>query len=107
MALGSSSTLISQQDSEPAIATHESPHQPGVSFSFPKWEIGKTKPVYHSCQESWFHSWSWLYDKEAEDTVLCFLCSKAVRQKKMKPGNADAAFVSSVVMFMVMLSAVF
>ena len=30
------------------------------------------------------------YD-ETTDAVLCHLCTKAVREKKMKPGNADVA----------------
>ena len=46
------------------------------------------------CKYCWFHSWSWLHYDENNDTALCFLCCKAVREKKIKPGNADTAFVS-------------
>ena len=45
-------------------------------------------------QLSWFASWTWLHYDETTDVVLCHLCTKAVREKKMKPGNADVAFES-------------
>ena len=34
---------------------------------------------------------AWLHYDETTDAVLCHLCTKAVREKKMKPGNADVA----------------
>ena len=45
-------------------------------------------------QPSWFASWTWLHYDETTDDVLCHLCTKAVCEKKMKPGNVDVAFVS-------------
>ena len=71
----------------------ETPHQP-LSFPFPKRPFGKKNVVYRSFQPSWFASWTWLHYDETTDAVLCHLCTKAVREKKMKPGNADVAFVS-------------
>ena len=71
----------------------ETPHQP-LSFLFPKRPFGKKNVVYRSFQPSWFASWTWLHYDETTDAVLCHLCTKAVCEKKMKPGNADVAFVS-------------
>ena len=82
----------SASSSRPTI---EKPHQP-LSFSFPKRPFGKKSIVYRSFQASWFGSWSWLHYDEANDTVLCHLCTKAVRENKMRPGNTDAAFVSDI-----------
>ena len=65
----------------------ETPHQP-LSFPFPKRPFGKKNVVYRSFQPSWFASWTWLHYDETTDAVLCHLCTKAVREKKMKPGNA-------------------
>ena len=77
----------------------ESPHQPTETFSFPKRQFGKTKVVKRSCQASWFRSWSWLHYDETNDTVLCFLCWKAIYEKKITTiqGNSDDAFVSLVI----------
>ena len=74
-------------------STIDKPHQP-LSFSFPKRQFGKKNIVYRSFQASWFSSWPWLHYDEANDTVLCHLCTRAVTENKMKPGNSDAAFVS-------------
>ena len=81
----------SRQDSEPETLGLK-PHQPGPSFSFPKQSFGKTKVVQRSFQASWFRSWTWIHYEEGTDTVLCFLCSKAIKQK-INPENAEAAFV--------------
>ena len=62
------------------------------SFLFPKRPFGKKNIVSRSFQLSWFASWTGLHYDETTDTVLCHLCTKAVREKKMKPGNADVAF---------------
>ena len=69
------------------------PHQP-ASFSFPERQFGKKTVSFHSFQSSWFRSWSWLHYNEATDSVTCFLCTKAVKEKKMNRATADAAFVS-------------
>ena len=69
------------------------PHQPR-SFSFPKRQFGKSKPVLRSFQAGWFGSWSWLHYHEATDSAFCFLCAKAIRENKMSSGNANVAFVS-------------
>jgi len=69
------------------------PHQP-TSFCFPKCKFGKKAETFHSFQPSWFCSWSWLHYNEATDSVVCFLCAKAVREQKMNPKVADVAFVS-------------
>ena len=68
------------------------PHQPRV-FTFPKRQFGKPKSVLCSFQAGWFYSWNWLHYHKATDSVFCFLCAKAIREKKISPRNADAAFV--------------
>ena len=70
-----------------------SPHQP-QSFTYPKRAFGKKTVVYRSFQTQWYRSWSWLHYQEPNDSVLCYLCSKAIRQNKMRPSNPDSAFVS-------------
>ena len=70
------------------------PHQP-LDFPFPKWAFEKNTSMYRSCQASWFHSWTWLHYDKAKDAVLCHWCSKAVKERKLKPGTSDTAFVSS------------
>jgi len=73
----------------------ESPHQPEF-FSFPKKAFGKKKVVHRSCQASWFRSWRWLHYNESDDSLLCHLCCRAIKEKKIgiKPGATDEAFVS-------------
>ena len=70
------------------------PHQP-EAFTFQKCQFGKSKPVLHSFQAGWFHLWILLHYHEASDSVFCFLCAKAIKEKKISPGNADAGFVSN------------
>ena len=70
-----------------------SPHQP-QSFTYPKRAFGKKTVVYRSFQIQWYRSWSWLHYQEPNYSVLCYLCSKAIRQNKMRPSIPDSAFVS-------------
>ena len=71
----------------------DAPHQPKETFSFPKRQFGKTKVVKRACQASWFRSWSWLHYDETKDAVLCYLCWKAIYEKKItvRPGSSDDA----------------
>ena len=70
------------------------PHQP-TTFAFPKRQFEKSKLVMRSFQAGWFRSWTWLHYHEATDSAFCFLCAKAIREKKMSSGNADTAFVNN------------
>ena len=77
----------------------DSPHQP-KEFSFPKRSFGKKAIIYRSSQASWFSSWKWLHYCESDDSVLCFLCVKATREKGVvvtgNLGSCDQAFVSHI-----------
>jgi len=69
------------------------PHQPKF-FPFPKRNFGQSKVALRSFQPTWFRSWSWLHYHEVTDTAFCFLCAKAVREKKISSGNTEPTFVS-------------
>ncbi len=72
----------------------ETANQP-ESFSFPKKKIGKKTVVERSCQPQWFKTWSWLHYNEAEDSVHCHLCLKALKFKHLTlSSGSDPAFVS-------------
>ena len=74
-------------------ASPESNHPP-LSYNFPKRPFGKKNVVYRSCRAEWFRSWSWLHYDEDKDAVLCHVCTRAVKEGKMKSGSAEPAFVS-------------
>ena len=68
------------------------PNQP-KSFPFPKRKFGKSSVVYRSFQAKWFQRWSWLHYLEANDSVICFTCSRARLEKKLQwSANSDDAF---------------
>ena len=69
-------------------------HRPLSSYSFPKRPFGKKNPVERSCQAAWFQSWSWLHYDEGEDTVFCYICMRAYKERKMSGKSGDTAFVS-------------
>ena len=73
------------QSSPPIL---ETPHKP-LSFMFLKQPFRKKNVVYKFFQPSWFAFWRWLHYDETTDAV--HLCSKAVCEEKMKPGNTDVA----------------
>ena len=74
----------------------ETPHQPGLSFAFPKRSFGKKTVVNRSFQHSWFVKWPFLHYKEATDTVYCHTCVRLFKEKKaLTSTKADQAFVSS------------
>ena len=57
-------------------------HRPPISYSFPKRSFGKNI-VQRSCQAVWFQSWSWLHYDEGQDAVLCYVCMRVTKEKKM------------------------
>ena len=71
-------------------------YQP-TSMYFPKKNYGQTKVVSRSFQSKWYKDWPWLHYIAATDSVLCYTCATAVKQKKL-PTSAtcrmDEAFVS-------------
>ena len=93
--------LTSQASRSNSIATAvlpDKPHQP-LQFSFPKRSFGKKVVVQRSCQATWFSTWKWLHYQESEDSLLCYFCLKATREKRVvvtsNLGSCDQAFVSS------------
>ncbi len=72
----------------------EAPHQPGVSYSFPKRKFGKKQEVLRVFQRCWFAKWNWLHYSEVEDSVLCFTCWKAEQEGKLRSTSKDQAFIS-------------
>jgi len=59
---------------------HEA-HQPRA-FSFPKHKFGVKSSVERCFQPSWFDRWSWLHYNEKTDSAYCFVCTKAMIEKK-------------------------
>ena len=86
---------VFNRESEVIETLPDRPHQP-KSYSFPKKTFGKSRTVEHSCNSSWFQTWTWLHYNEAKDSLHCHTCCLAVKVKHIaiKPGATDAAFVS-------------
>ena len=70
MELSASSSNSADADAATSLEASK-PHQPRT-FSFPKRQFGKSKPVLRSFQAGWFGSWSWLHYHEATDSAFCF-----------------------------------
>ena len=70
-----------------------SPNQPR-NISFPKLSFGKAKPVLRAFNGSWFDKWGWLHWDESSERVFCFTCVSAFKEKKLKCGTADTAFIT-------------
>ena len=43
---------------------------------------------------SWFDKWGWLHWDEASERAFCFTCVSAFKEKKLKCGTADTAFIT-------------
>ena len=61
---------------------------PLVTFTFSKYEFGKTKHV-KLCQHSWFGKWNSSIDNEDKDSKLCHICVSALKQKKVQTRRCD------------------
>ena len=73
----------------------DSAHQPH-GFSFPKRKFGNKNPVERAFQPTWFSKWPWLHYNEKTDSAFCFMCTKAMKEKKIrKVGNIDSSFICS------------
>ena len=59
------------------------PFQP-TTFCFPLQSFGKIIALKRSILSSWFHHWKWVHYDATMDAALCFLCSKAAKQGKIK-----------------------
>ena len=71
----------------------DSPFQP-TNISFPSRSFGVAKPVNRSFQASWFNRFHWLHYDTALDSAFCFVCCKAIKQKKVLiTGVAENAFI--------------
>ena len=66
-------------------------HQP-KSLVFPKQKFGVKDRCF---QRDWFEKWPWLHYNELDDSAYCFICAKAIKEKKVKTGNMDACFIST------------
>ena len=42
----------------------------------------------------WFDKWEWLHWDETSERAFCFTCVRAFKQKKLRSGAADAAFIT-------------
>ena len=69
-------------------------HRPPPSYSFLKRSFGKKNVVQRSCQAVWFQSWLWLHYDEGQDAVFCYVCMRATKEKQMRSGSGEPAFVS-------------
>ena len=66
-------------------------HQP-KSLVFPKHKFGIKERCF---QREWFNKWPWLHYNELDDSAFCFICTKAIKEKKAKTGNMDDCFIFS------------
>lgn len=71
------------------------PHQPQDGFPFPKRKFGHKNPVERSFQHNWFSKWSWLHYNAKNDSAFCFVCTKAMKEKKIRSINVDSTYISS------------
>ncbi len=75
------------------VGVEETAHQP-ISFPFPKRPYGIKNIVYRSFQPKWFNLHPWIHYIESNDSVLCYVCMQAIKQKKMSEKRADNAFIT-------------
>ena len=54
------------------------------NITFPRREFGKSTPVKRSFQASWFNRFKWLHYDVGQDAAYCFICCKAVKEKKVR-----------------------
>ena len=72
----------------------ESANQPRC-FVFPNRKFGIKNPIERTFQPTWFDKWSWLHYNVDNDSAYCYVCIKAMKEKKIrKAGNMDSAFIS-------------
>ncbi len=65
---------------------------PNLSFKFP---ISKFGNQSRSCHSEWFKKWQWLHYLTINDSVICFLCAKAIQEKLVTVWHKrDPAFIS-------------
>ena len=83
----------SQSNTAEWLCSGDAPHQP-LQFRFPKRLFGKTKPVKRAFQSNWFKQWTWIHYNEEKDLAICFLCAKALREKKLFAPNAEESFTT-------------
>ena len=52
--------------------------------SFPRRQFGVSAPVNRSFQAAWFNCSKWLHYDVGQDSAYCFVCCKAVKEKKVE-----------------------
>ena len=93
-------SLYTYKHSEKACSdTHTSRPVPPVwpvwSWPHPSCSFGKTSPITHTFQASWFNHFAWLHYDDRLDRAFCFTCCKAVETGKVKlSGSAEPAFTN-------------
>ena len=71
----------------------DKPHQ-SRNFAFPCRMFGKKNPVKRAFRSDWYEKWRWLYYNKASDAALCFYCSKAEQEGKLRSATKDLSFIS-------------
>ena len=69
-------------------------NQPRIGVIFPKVAFRKSTVVLRSFQHSWFDQWKWLRWDQASESAYCHICISAFKQRKLRSGSADQAFIS-------------
>ena len=64
------------------IDVPENPFQP-THICFPSRVFRKSSRVSRSFQASWFNAFKWLHYDLGRDAAFCFMCSKALRDRKL------------------------
>ena len=80
---GCSCLVYGEFFSEDVYDVPNEPFQP-THISFPPKEFGKSSPVRRTFQASWFNRYKWLHYDLGQDTAYCFICCKAVKERKVQ-----------------------
>ena len=51
---------------------------------FPRRQFGVSNPVNRCFQAAWFDRFKWIHYDSGQDCAFCFVCCKAVRDKKAR-----------------------
>ena len=77
----------------PSVSVWTSPISQEV-FAFPCRMFGKKNPMKRAFRSDWYKKWRWLHYDEASDAALCFYCSKAEQEGKLRSTAKDLSFIS-------------
>lgn len=63
-------------------------------IAFPRRQFGVSAPVNRSFQAAWFNRFKWLHYDVGQDSAYCFVCCKAVKERKVKLSSyAEESFL--------------